>query len=258
MVSLPLPTPESNRSKFRANSLLNDSVILFPNQLIGPKSIAVASDGRLFTGTYGGHVYEIKDDSSLDIYTTIPNGRPIGMRCDTKGNLYFTEANSGLYVSDLKTRNVQKLIGFEDTKRLSKSGQISKFFDDLVLVESSEGMSVYLTDVSRKFSLDFWSYIYLEPDSTGRVLRYDLQTGKLSVVLDDLWFPNGIEVNDRKDALLINELTKRRVLKHYISGPKRGTTEVLIENLPGEPDNIRFVFIFLIILLTYSLFFFGL
>lgn len=213
--------------------------VLFPNQLIGPKSVAVAKDGRLYTGTYGGQVYEIKDDNSLEVFATIPDGRPIGMRCDSKGNLYFTEANSGLYVSDLRTRSVHKLVGFDDTKHLSNSGQTSKFFDDLVLVESVDGLSVFLTDVSRKFSLDYWSYVYLEPDATGRVLRYDVRTKQLSTVLDHLWFPNGIEVNDQKNALLINELTKRRVLKHYISGPKTGTTEVLIENLPGEPDNIR-------------------
>lgn len=215
--------------------------ILFKDQLIGPKSVAVAKDGRLYTGTYGGNIYEIIGDKSAEIYATIPNGRPIGLRCDSKNNLFFTEANSGLYISDLKTKTVKKLVGFEETKfSESINKNESKFFDDLVVVESlTDGLTVYLTDVSRKFSLDYWSYVYLEPDSTGRVLKYNLKTKQLSVVLDNLWFPNGIEINDEKNALLINELTKRRVLKHYISGPKAGTTDVLIDSLPGEPDNIR-------------------
>jgi sugar lactone lactonase YvrE len=219
---------------------LNDLKVLFRDKLIGPKSVAVAENGDLFTGTYGGHVHRIKDDNSVEIYTTIPDGRPLGMRIDSNGKLYFTEANSGLYVSDLKTKTVKKLIGFSDTK--FGNNKESKFFDDLVVVENRDEVCVYITDVSNKFSLDYWSYTYLEPDPTGRVIKYDLNSKKVSVVLDHLYFPNGIEVNDDKTALLINELAKRRILKHYISGPKAGNTEILIENLPGEPDNIRLQF----------------
>ena len=38
---------------------------------------------------------------------------------------------------------------------------------------------------------------------------------------------------------MINETGAYRVLRHWLVGPRRGTTEVLIDNLPGFPDNVN-------------------
>lgn len=118
-------------------------------------------------------------------------------------------------------------------------GRASKFVDDLSLVEEEDNTYIYITDVSRKFGLHMWCYTYLEPDDTGRILRYDVNNDTVSVVLENLCFPNGIEVTKNGEALLICELTKRRILKHFLKGAKAGSTHVLIDNLPGEPENIR-------------------
>lgn len=118
-------------------------------------------------------------------------------------------------------------------------GRASKFVDDLALVEEKGNTYIYITDVSRKFGLHMWCYTYLEPDNTGRILRYDVNNDTVNVVLENLCFPNGIEVTKTGDALLICELTKRRILKHHLKGNKEGSTQVLMDNLPGEPENIR-------------------
>lgn len=99
---------------------------------------------------------------------------------------------------------------------------------------------IYITDVSRKFAVDMWCYTYLEPDPTGRVLRYDLRTGSVAVVVDNLCFPNGIELTAGNRSLLVCELAKRRILQHRLTGPDAGKTELLFDNLPGEPENIRY------------------
>ena len=38
--------------------------------------------------------------------------------------------------------------------------------------------------------------------------------------------------------MLVNETTRYRVLRHWLNGPRRGTSDVLIDNLPGFPDGI--------------------
>lgn len=85
-----------------------------------------------------------------------------------------------------------------------------------------------------------WCYTYLEPDTTGRILRYDVQNNIVTVLVDNLCFPNGIEVTENGDSLLICELTKRRILKYDLTSPNTGMISVFIGNLPGEPENIRY------------------
>ena len=118
-------------------------------------------------------------------------------------------------------------------------GRPSKFFDDLAIAEEDGNTFIFITDVSRKFSVNLWCYTYLEPDSTGRIVRYDVNNNIVTVVLDNLCFPNGIELANNNQSLLICELAKRRILQHHLKGSKAGLTTVLIDNLPGEPENVR-------------------
>jgi len=55
-----------------------------------------------------------------------------------------------------------------------------------------------------------------------------------------LHFPNGITLTESRDALLIVESTRSRILKYYFEGSKKGKTEIFIDNVPGFPDNIVF------------------
>ena len=38
--------------------------------------------------------------------------------------------------------------------------------------------------------------------------------------------------------MLVNETTRYRVLRYWINGPRSGSFEVFVENLPGFPDGI--------------------
>lgn len=116
---------------------------------------------------------------------------------------------------------------------------MSKFFDDLVVTEENGDIIIYITDVSRKFPMDLWCYTYLEPDSSGRILKFNTNTGCVSTIIENLCFPNGIEITDNNQSLLICELTKRRIIQYKLKEPNMGKISVLIDNLPGEPENIR-------------------
>lgn len=59
-------------------------------------------------------------------------------------------------------------------------------------------------------------------------------------IFDDrpLNFPNGLELTDDKQAILIADTTNKRIIKHYIRGSRRGTSDLWAWT-PNFPDNIR-------------------
>ena len=52
-------------------------------------------------------------------------------------------------------------------------------------------------------------------------------------------YANGVAVSKDGRFLLVAETGQYRILKYWLSGELQGTTEVLIDNLPGFPDNIK-------------------
>jgi sugar lactone lactonase YvrE len=78
----------------------------------------------------------------------------------------------------------------------------------------------------------------LEHRPNGRLLAYDPGTGRTRLVLGDLYFPNGIAVAPDNSFLLVAEMGMYRVLKVALTGPNAGSSEVLIDNLPGFPDGV--------------------
>ena len=40
-------------------------------------------------------------------------------------------------------------------------------------------------------------------------------------------------------SVLIASTTDCRIFRHWLAGPKAGTTEIMIDELPGNPDNIN-------------------
>jgi hypothetical protein len=114
--------------------------------------------------------------------------------------------------------------------------------DDIALDEgggSKGGHVFYMTILTNKRSMDDLNMGLVENESSGKIVKYEADSRRSTVLLEGLTFPNGIELNDAKDGLIFLESGTRRVLKLYIKGPKTGQKEVLIETLPGIPDNIR-------------------
>ena len=53
-------------------------------------------------------------------------------------------------------------------------------------------------------------------------------------------FANGIDMSPDEQFLIYTETGRAKLHKYYISGPKSGTNEVLVDSLPGLPDNIKY------------------
>lgn len=75
---------------------------------------------------------------------------------------------------------------------------------------------------------------------SGRLIHYSRKTEKLEVLLDNLWFANGIALSPTEDFVVVAESHRSRLMRVWLVGPKKGETDIFIDGLPGAPDNLSF------------------
>ena len=84
-----------------------------------------------------------------------------------------------------------------------------------------------------------WPVDCLESRGNGRIICFDPNTGTTRTVLKNLVFPNGICMTHDGQSFLFAETWACRVSRYWFDGPKKGTVEPVIADLPGYPDNIN-------------------
>ncbi len=70
----------------------------------------------------------------------------------------------------------------------------------------------------------------------GRVLSFDLNSGRSAVVLDEIAFPNGIVYEAKTNSIIFAELTRFKIWKYGLTDNKK---QLLVDNLFGFPDNLK-------------------
>lgn len=237
------PSPRPFTGSLAPNDRLEKIEKLFRHHIVGPESIAF-HDGYLYTGLHNGWIVRIKDDRTVEPIITVGDpecesweehkcGRPLGLRFDGKGTLYFADAYFGLYKADVRTGVATAL--YRSSEKIN--GKESKIINDLDI--SSSGEDIYFTDSSTKFKLQEAIYEVLENAPNGRVLHYSVKTNTTKLIVDGVAFANGMQLSADENYLLISESNRKRILKHHLRGNRKGETEVFVDNLPGLPDNIR-------------------
>ncbi|MFT5710813.1 MAG: sugar lactone lactonase YvrE [Halioglobus sp.] len=202
-----------------------------------PEAVAIDSAHRVYSGSEDGWIYRtsLKPKTVYTRRWAHPGGYPIGMD--------FSPSSEELWVANYP-------LGLQ---RISHQGDVvtvvTEFdnfpigFADDVTVGSDN--TVYFTDASRRFNPHtaaadepFILWELLEGRPNGRVLAYQPDTGETSVVIESAYFPSGIALTKDESALLFVEITLNRIMRHWLSGPKAGNTEIFSQNLPGVPDDI--------------------
>ena len=79
----------------------------------------------------------------------------------------------------------------------------------------------------------------IEGRPNGRVLCYEPATGHTTTVIKRFYCPNGVCVAHDGRAMFVASTSACRIFRHWLQGPRRGTTEIFIDELPGLPDNIN-------------------
>jgi sugar lactone lactonase YvrE len=220
---------------FEANDTLQRARTFDLGSHEGPEDVAGGPDGLIYAATADGMIIRLRPDGTgVEVFAE-PGGRPLGIEFDIAGNLYVANAYLGIQKITPDGR-VQLLVDTYD-------GQPIAYADDLAVAASGK---LYFSDASSKFGVNKSGGSYeaslldiLEHGGHGRIFEFDPVTGKTTLVTDGLNFSNGVAISDDQQYLLINETGHYRVWRYWLAGPRAGQREVVIENLPGFPDNIN-------------------
>jgi ribose transport system permease protein len=175
------------------------------------------------------------DYTRMEIFAHI-GGQPLGMAFDKEDNLYACIGGMGLYrvtpagkvekASDETNRSFNSV---NDDSRL-------RLADDLDIADDGR---VFFSEATKRYEIHDWPIDALEARGNGRIVCYDPRTNKTHTVLDHLIFPNGVCIGTDRQSFLFAESWRCTVKRYWFDGPKKGTLEVLLDNLPGYPDNIN-------------------
>ncbi|MBT8089952.1 MAG: SMP-30/gluconolactonase/LRE family protein [Gammaproteobacteria bacterium] len=231
-VSWQAPTDRGLVDPFDSNDLLGSAVGIDLDGYEGPEDATVGADGLIYATTHSGHVIQIEDSKVREF--AFPGGRPLGIETDVDGSLIIANAYVGL-------------------QRVGHNGTVSTLLrevDGRPLVYANNAAigpdgTIYFSEASSKFGAQSSSGTYqaslldiMEHGGHGRVFAFRPSTGDVDILLENLNFANGVAVNAGGSFLLVSETGHYRVLKYWLTGDRKGTTEVLLDNLPGFPDNL--------------------
>jgi sugar lactone lactonase YvrE len=219
------PKAPSSTGTWAANSMLA-SIELIHVPGSGPEDVAVLHDGDLVVGLDDGRICRLSPDGRRTEIVADTTGRPLGIEVRDDGKLYVCDAHRGLLLVDPDAGDVEVLVD-------QIGGRPLRFTNNAAIHPDG---SVLFSDSSLRFGIEHFKADLLEHSCTGRLLRW--RDGEVEVLLEGLAFANGVALTHDGDAVLVAETAGYRVTRYWLAGERAGTSEVLIENLPGFPDNL--------------------
>lgn len=211
----------------------------------GPEHVRIGPDGLLYTTVVSGKVLRMAPDGSGLQTHVNTGGRVLGFDFDREGRLIAADAMRGLL-------------------RIGASGEVQVLSDrlgedpiryaDAVVVsrDPAAPQQMFFTDASTRFGAREWGGTFeasvldiLEQSATGRVLVYGDADGRTALVAKGLSFANGIALSADEQTLFVAETGRYRIWAIPasargldLSGGPTGGARILLDNLPGYPDNL--------------------
>jgi sugar lactone lactonase YvrE len=196
----------------------------------GPEDVVVDGEGRVVAGLEDGRIVRVVPaDGSVDMLADT-GGRPLGIEVDADGSLVVCDAHRGLLRVDPATGKVSELVGSSELI----DGRPLRVCNNSAIARDG---TIWFSDSSARFALEHWKGDLLEHSGTGRLLRRD-PDGRVEVMLTGLQFANGVALAADESFVAVAETGAYRLTRLWLSGPDAGRSDVLVDNLPGFPDNI--------------------
>ncbi len=224
-------------SPYAPNDRLLDVETIGLGEVEAPEDVVLDDDDHIYCGNRHGEIIRFfaPDYKRHEVYARI-GGQPLGMTFDAGHNLYVCIGGMGLYrvtndrkvelVTDETNRSTFSII---DDSRL-------RLADDLDILPDGR---ILFSEATIRYEMHEWQTDALEGRGNGRIILYDPKTKKTTTVLRRLIFPNGIVLASDNQSILFAESWNCSIKRYWFDGPKKGQVELVIDNLPGYPDNIN-------------------
>jgi sugar lactone lactonase YvrE len=240
-VSWSAPTPPGYVGAHAPNTRLSGLRTIDIGNEVGPEHIAIGPDGRLYAAMESGNLLRMDPDGGKREVFASTGGRVLGFDFDTAGRMIAADPMKGLLVitSDARVSLLADRVSAGDPIRYANA-----------IVVAPNG-TIYFTDASMRFAPSEWGGTYeasvldiMEQSATGRVLAYDPAAKSIRVVARGFSFANGIALSADGQTLFVSETGRYRIWRidsraHDVDvGSGSPQAKVLIDNLPGYPDNL--------------------
>lgn len=232
------PENKGYTGDFAANTDLATLDRLSIGETYGPEDVAARNTDEglmIYTSAHEGEIIEINPRTNSHRIIANTGGVPLGIEFAPSGDLIVADAHKGLLSVSLD--------GSVTVLTDSVDGSPILYADDLDI--GPDGV-IYFSDASTKFGAEASGSTLggslleiMDHGRTGRVLAYEPVDKSTRILRDNFSFPNGIAMGPSGDSIYINETGEYRVLRHWLIGPRKGEMDVVIDNLPGFPDNIN-------------------
>ena len=206
----------------------------------GPEHVVLGRDGKLYAAMASGKVVRMQPDGSGQEVVADTGGRVLGFDFDAAGHLIAADAMKGL----LSVAPDGKVTVLTD----QVAGDPIRYADAVVVARNGK---IYFSDASRRFAPARWGGTFeaavldiLEQSATSRILEYDPATRSTRVVVKGLSFANGVALSHDERTLFVAETGRYRIWKvavaaqDLVAGSGSPQATVLLDNLPGYPDNL--------------------
>lgn len=189
-------------------------------------------EGAVFTGTEDGSIFRVSHDGRRIDRVAHTGGRPLGIEIDLDGRLLVCDAHRGVLRVDPRTGGIEAV-----TDRIGRAPMM--FCNNAAI--ATDG-TVWFSDSSLHYGVEQWKDDFVQDTRTGRLARMGSDAtssgGSPEVVLEGLAFANGVALAADESYVAVAETGARTVVRWWLTGPKAGTRDLLVGDLPGYPDNI--------------------
>ncbi|XP_065079214.1 adipocyte plasma membrane-associated protein Hemomucin [Ochlerotatus camptorhynchus] len=239
-----IPPLKELKGGLEPNNHLDNAERLFEGKVYGPEALLVRGK-EIFTTVHGGEVLRITGQHITHVAkfgkpceTSVEEeicGRPLGLAFDTQGNnLIVADAYYGIWLVDLINGDKIQLVSRDvvlDGKGVNRKPRL---FNSVAVTKNGD---IYWTESTSDVDLQDGVFtLFMNP--SGRLFHYDRKTKKNTVLLDRLYFANGLALSPNEDFVVVVETMASLIRRVYLKGPKAGTDDIFVDGLPGLGDNL--------------------
>lgn len=225
----------------------------------GPEHI-ITFRGMIYVGLLNGDVIRLSPDGQQQLIVNT-GGRPLGLAAADDNTLYIADIAKGLLAINLAGKPAH-LRTLADRVDHPKAGDPIRYADAVAVNNNSS--EVWVSDASVRFDpvVHGGSFLagvldIMEGSCSGRLIAYEPKTLHRRVTITGLCFPNGLVFSKDGGSLFVSEMGSYRILKIDLArlaelsdkkpasfapsiqlAMEKGAARVLIDNLPGYPDNL--------------------
>jgi ribose transport system permease protein len=222
---------------YKLNNKLRDVSLIGVGRIEAPEDVILDRHDNLYAGSRHGDIIRFfaPDYERMEVFAHI-GGQPLGLAFDREDNLVVCIGGMGLYrvtpdkvVERLTDETNRSIHSINDDSRL-------RLADDLDIADDGR---IFFSEATTRYEMHEWPVDGLEARGNGRIVCYDPRDGSTKTVIRNLRFPNGVAIASDRQSILFAETWGCCIKRYWFDGPRTGEIEMVLDNLPGYPDNIN-------------------